>query len=127
MANRGWKSWRNIKVSGGKIVDDNPEPASKYHNIPCVYEGIRFDSKAERDYYSNNLLPRYRRGQVKWFLRQVPFDLPGNVTYRADFIEFLADGKIRVVDVKGHFTYVFGIKKKQVEALYPVKIECVRG
>ena len=123
---RGWKCWRNVKVVNGKIADSQPFPETKYHNIPCVYDGIRFQSKAERDYYSSNLLPRYRAGQVKWFLRQTPFHLPGNVTYRADFIEFLADGTVRVIDVKGHFTYVFQIKRKQVEALYPIRIECVR-
>jgi hypothetical protein len=58
-------------------------------------------------------------------LRQVPCDLPGNVKYRVDFLEFYPDGSVRFVDVKGMETPSFIMKKKQVEALYPVRIETV--
>ena len=122
MRNRGWNQWRGAKVVNGKVVQGQDNAPSKFHNIPCEADGIKFQSKRERDYYTQNLLPRYKRGEVKWFLLQVPFRLTGGVVYRADFLEILQDGKIRVVDVKGHRTQVYRNKKKQVEALYPVRI-----
>jgi len=62
-------------------------------------------------------------GIVLFWLRQVPFHLPGNVTYKVDFQVFYADGTIRFIDVKGMRTPGFIRNKKMVEALYPVEIE----
>lgn len=86
--------------------------------------GIKFDSKKEARYYQELLL-RVRAGEVLFFLRQVPIDLPGNVKYRVDFQEFHADGSVHFVDVKGMQTKDFKMKKKQVEDLYPLEIELV--
>lgn len=58
-----------------------------------------------------------------FYLRQVPFHLPGGVVYRVDFQEFHANGAVRFVDVKGHRTESYKAKKRMVEALYPVEIE----
>ena len=58
-----------------------------------------------------------------WFLRQVPFHLPGKIVYRVDFVEFHKDGSVHFVDVKGFENTVSKNKIKQTEALYPVKIE----
>jgi len=96
----------------------------KYNAVKTDVDGIRFDSKKEARYYVNLKL-RKEAGDVVFFLRQVPFHLPGNVTYRVDFQEFLADGTVRFVDVKGFSTKTFVMKKKMVESLYPVEIEVV--
>jgi hypothetical protein len=97
---------------------------SKYKNKRTTRYGINFASIKEADYY-DGLLLRHRAGEISYFLRQVPFHLPGGVKYLADFLEVYPDGKIKVIDVKGFQTNVFKLKKKQVEALYPVKIEIV--
>ena len=94
----------------------------KYNAKRTVCDGIKFDSKKEAAYYGR-LKMLVSAGEVIFFLRQVPFHLPGGVTYRVDFQEFLADGSIRFVDVKGMQTPEFKAKKKMVEALYPVEIE----
>ena len=97
----------------------------KYNAQPTVVDEIRFDSKAEANYYSQ-LLIRKQAGEVVTFLRQVPFHLPGGVRYVVDFLEFHADGTVHFVDVKGVETATFKAKKKQVEELYaPIKIEVV--
>lgn len=96
----------------------------KYHAEPIVHDGYRFDSKKEGQYYLDLKL-RVKSGEVAYFLRQVPFHLPGNVTYRVDFLVFLSTGTHKYVDVKGYQTKEFIRNKKQVEALYPVKIEVV--
>lgn len=107
------------------IVQPRQQGKSKYKNVSTVVDGIRFDSKAEATYYGY-LKNLNEFGQVTHFLRQVPFDLPGGVKYKLDFLVFYADGKVDYVDVKGAFTDIFILKKKQVEDLYPVKIRCLK-
>lgn len=94
---------------------------SKYGNKKTVVDDITFDSKKEADYYCELKLLK-RTGRVIMFLMQVPFYLPGGVVYKADFMVFYDDGLVDVVDTKGVRTPVYIMKKKQVEALYPVTI-----
>ena len=82
---------------------------------------IKFQSRKEARYFDKLQLAE-RSGELVFFLRQVPFHLPGGVTYRVDFQEFWRDGTVRFVDVKGHRTKEYIRAKKQVEALYPVEI-----
>lgn len=84
-------------------------------------DGISFTSKKEARYYQALCL-RQKAGEVLFFLRQVPFHLPGNVRYVVDFAEFLSDGTVCFVDVKGMKTEQYKTKKKLVEALYPIQI-----
>lgn len=96
---------------------------SKYKNVHAVVNGIRFDSIKEANYYKYVVFPSLATGEFTMCLRQVPFHLPGNVIYKLDFLEFHADGTVHAVDVKGMQTATFILKKKQVEALYPIRIE----
>ena len=100
-------------------------PRHKFNAKPIEYDGIRFDSKKEAQYY-NQLKLRQKAGDVIFFLRQVPFDLPGGVKYRVDFQVFLKDGTVEFIDIKGMETKEFILKKKQVEALYPIKIKVIK-
>jgi hypothetical protein len=89
------------------------------------YDGIKFDSKLEANYYLH--LKRLQQiGDVIFFLRQTPFHLPGNVTYRVDFQIFWSNGHITFDDVKGMETKEFIRAKKQVEDIYPVVINVVK-
>lgn len=97
----------------------------KFNAVAVEHDGIRFDSKAEGRYYMDLKL-RKLAGEVVFFLRQVPFHLPGGTSYRVDFQEFHTDGTVHFVDVKGMVTKEFTKAKKQVEALYPVEIEVVK-
>lgn len=94
----------------------------KFGARPTEVDGIRFDSKKEARYFQK-LRIREAAGEVLFFLRQVPFHLPGGVRYVVDFQEFHADGTVHFVDVKGMETPEFRAKKKQVEALFPITIE----
>lgn len=98
---------------------------SKYGAEPTEVDGIRFDSKAEARYYQQLKL-RVQNGEVRYFLRQVPFHLPGGVRYVVDFMEVHVDGSVHWVDVKGIETAMFRTKKRLVESLYPVTIEVTR-
>jgi hypothetical protein len=98
----------------------------KYRAIPDERDGIKFPSRSEARYY-DMLKLRQAGGEVLFFLRQVPFHLPGGVKYVCDFLEFWSDGSCHVIDVKGMETPAFKAKKRQVEALYPgVTIEVVK-
>jgi len=95
---------------------------SKYGNKKTVVDGIKFDSKKEADYYVRLKLAK-QSGDLVMFQMQVPFLLPGGVKYLVDFQEFWADGAVRFVDVKGHRTKEYIMKKKMVEDVhYPVVI-----
>jgi len=98
----------------------------KFGAIRCESNGVKFPSKLEKRYYEK-LKILQKTGELVMFLRQPLFDLPGGVTYRADFMEFYPDGTVRVVDVKGMpQTEAFKAKKKIVESIYPIEIEVVK-
>jgi len=88
-------------------------------------DGIKFDSKLEARYYSKLKIAQ-ESGDLVFFLRQVPFHLPGGVRYVVDFQEFWADGEVKFTDVKGMETAEFKTKKKLVESLYPITINVVK-
>ena len=94
----------------------------KFNAVKTELDGINFDSKKEAKYYTELKL-RMKAGEVVFFLRQVPLDLPGKVKYRIDFQEFHSDGTVHFIDVKGKKTDMYIAKKKMVEALYPIEIE----
>ena len=96
----------------------------KFNAIQTICDGISFPSKKQAKYYQDLKL-RKVAGEITFFLREVPFDLPGNTKYRVDFQEFHSDGTVHFVDVKGYETKDFIMKKKMVESLYPVEIEIV--
>lgn len=95
---------------------------SKYNSKKTVVDGITFDSKKEAKYYCDLKVLR-QKGEVLMFLRQVPFHLPGGITYRVDFQIFWAKGEVEFVDTKGFKTQEYIIKKKLVETHYPVTIK----
>ena len=99
--------------------------AHKYHAKRTTIDGINFDSQKEANYYCELKL-RQKAGEILFFLRQIPFDLPGNIRYFVDFQEFRSDKTIHFIDVKGVLTKEFIMKKKMVESLYPIEIEIVK-
>jgi hypothetical protein len=102
-----------------------PNPR-KYRNEPSYsVDEKRFDSKLERDYYEQLVL-RWEAGDIRWFIRQVPFELEGGVVYRADFLVVTTAGDLEVVDTTGLMTQVKANKLKQVKARYGIEVKVVR-
>lgn len=93
----------------------------KFNAVKTVRDGIKFHSKKEAKRYDELVLLK-ASGEVLFFLRQVPFHLPGNVKYLCDFMVFWADDTVSFEDVKGMKTATYIMKKKMVEALHPIKI-----
>ncbi len=97
----------------------------KFRAKPVNDGGHYFASKLEHNFYLSLELKK-KIGLVLFFLRQVPFHLPGGVKYICDYQIFYSDGQISFVDVKGVETSEFIAKKKIVEAMYPVTIDVIK-
>lgn len=93
----------------------------KFNAKKTEVDGIIFSSKKEAAYYGQLRLAQ-KAGDLLFFLRQIPFHLPGGVRYVCDFAEFWKSGEVRFVDVKGFRHPMYILKRKQVEALFPIEI-----
>ncbi|MFP3377089.1 DUF1064 domain-containing protein [Bacillus sp. SIMBA_069] len=101
---------------------------SKYNNKKVKLDGHVFDSKAEADYYFG-LKIRQAAGEITSFELQPRFTLQPvftnngkkfvAITYIADFMVYLPNGDVEVVDIKGMVTETFAVKKKMFEYKYP--------
>ncbi|MCM3736426.1 DUF1064 domain-containing protein [Bacillus cytotoxicus] len=101
---------------------------SKYNNKKVELDGHVFDSKAEADYYKG-LKMRQAAGEVQGFELQPSFKLQPAftkngkrflaITYKADFMIYLPNGDVEVVDIKGMETETFKVKMKMFEYKYP--------
>lgn len=104
--------------------------SSKYRAVPTVVDGIRFDSKAEAEYYRRLKVCR-DNSEIWFFLRQVPFDLPGGYKHRVDFMVFNINGcdecEYEIIEIKGKDISTGKLKRKQVEELYGVKVHVLRA
>ncbi len=104
---------------------------SKYGSHALVYEGVRYHSKAELRFEMRLRLLR-AAGRVAWWVRQVPFALPGDEKtirakkYLLDFLVVLDTGLTRLIDVKGFQTQNSATKISVVQATHHVTIELVR-
>lgn len=107
-----------------------PKPAakkSKFKNIRCQSaDGKNFASRLERDYYEQLLL-RWKAGDLRWFILQPNFALEGGVVYRADFLVVTSTGTVEVIDTKGCMTREAKNKLKQLKARYGIEVQLVRS
>ena len=106
---------------------------NKYYNKRVIYDGKKFDSLKERNYYM--ILKNYEKnGRIRELKTQVPFELIPSykingktirkVRYYADFTYVSnSDNNFHVVDTKGVKTEVYKLKKKLFEYKYQMEIE----
>jgi len=115
-------------ISKGRPTQPLVSPKkSKFKNIRCrSADGKNFASKLERDYYEQLLL-RWKAGDVLWFIRQPRFDLEGGVVYVADFLVVTKPGDVEVIDTKGHLLPDCRNKLKQLKARYGIEVRLVRS
>lgn len=88
-------------------------------------DGHHFASTLEWKYFKHLELLK-KSGEVLFFLKQVPFHLPGGVKYVVDYQVFYSNGDICFIDVKGMETDTYKVKVKIVEDIYPIKIKIVK-
>ncbi len=103
---------------------DQVSKSNKHRSVIAECDGIKFSSKKEARYYQE-LRARQHIGEVKFFLMQVPFRLPGNAKHLLDFMEFWTDGSVHFVEVKGQDLPLGKLKRHQVEEIYGIRIVVV--
>lgn len=107
----------------------------KYHNKKTMFDGIKFDSKKESQYYAI-LKVLEKAGKIRDLKLQVEFVLietfrVGDKTYRktkyiADFTYYDDKDKLHVIDVKSEATRkdkTYQLKKKLMAWKYGIEIE----
>lgn len=92
-------------------------------------DGIVFGSKLEMRYYLEVVKPGYTSGGIRHFEVQKPFELQPkyrhggkavrSIVYLADFYIEYADGRVAVIDTKGHPDSVALMKRKMFWYKYP--------
>lgn len=107
---------------------------SKYGNRKVDLDGHTFDSQMEARYYQQLKWLKQAK-QIKDFKLQPRFTLleafekdgekHRKIEYVADFKVEHLDGSVEIVDVKGHETKDFLIKKKLFHYRYPHKLSIV--
>lgn len=109
----------------------NPLPVTnKHHSIITEADGIKFGSKKESRIF-RELQARQHNGELKFFLLQVPFILPGKTDsgrrfkHYLDFMAVRTDGQIEYIEVKGRDLPVGKMKRRQVEEIYGINIEVI--
>jgi len=86
-------------------------------------KGIKFPSLLEARCY-NVLNSMQESGKILFFLRQIPFDLPGNMKHFVDFLVF-RENDILFIEAKGRDLAVGRNKRLQVEDLNNIDIHVV--
>jgi hypothetical protein len=120
------------KVDPNKLWEDHLEkknaPRSKYGNKWVVIDNIKFQSTGEGNFYLE-LKDRQRRGDIKEFKRQVPFEFVIDGIrigkYITDFVVLNYDGTLDVIDYKSRFTAVMALylmKKQLMMVCYQVLV-----
>ncbi len=108
-------------LANGSATIANAPKKNKYNATRVAIDGINFASKAEGDFYIQLKILQAAK-KISHFFMQVPIHLPGGIKYVLDFLVVGMNGELTYFDRKGFRTPIFILKKKQVEALYPIKI-----
>jgi hypothetical protein len=104
--------------------------SNKFHAKITEADGIRFHSKKEARIF-RELQARQHMKEIKFFLMQVPFLLPGvsdngkRTRHYLDFMAIRDDGEIEYIEVKGRDLPMGKLKRRQTEELYGIKIQVV--
>jgi len=135
---------RNLHWKESDLKNQNngtkPKKLSKYRNTKVEYDGMKFDSIKEKNYYIELKL-RQKAGEIAKIECQVPIyywslyetenkdkGFAKRYAYIADFKITYPDGHFEIIDVKGdkkHLTREFKHKRMIIEKLYNVKIKIV--
>ena len=118
-----------IKSKQKPLTQAYTSNSNKYGAVKAEINGIKFDSKAEAEYFSKLLLAK-KAGEITEIILQPEYTLQEAYTrengekvrairYRADFLITLADGSQQVIDVKGKKTKEYIIKRKMLLRKYP--------
>lgn len=112
------------------IPEYKRQSKNKMRAVICEVDNLRFPSKKHRNHYLLLKAMQFA-GEIKFILREVPFDLPGYydngrvVRHYVDFAICLPNDTYRYQEVKGRDLPLGKLKRKQVEDIYKIQIELV--
>ena len=75
----------------------------KYHNVKCEYNGLKFDSKTEMEYYKY-LLGLQEKGIVKEIKTQIKYSLSGHTIWigtQAEYDAISSKNSTTIYFIKG--------------------------
>lgn len=96
---------------------------NKYGAKKCTYNNLNFPSQLEANCYAY-LKNQQECGIVKYIIRQVPFDLPGNAKHLIDFMAVTEKGNI-FIESKGRDLPLGKLKRGQVMELYDIVVHLI--
>lgn len=101
-----------------------PMAKNKYNNVRCSYNGVKFQSMLERDFYI--WISKHAEKYGFTFEFQVPYQITSKSKYFADFVLTSKD-KVIVIDVKSKatITQVFKLKKDIMFAKHNIDVKIV--
>jgi len=110
-----------MTVQEYRQMQENIAIKNKYNAKKTKYNDRTYDSQREANRAAEiDLL--IKAGEVIQVFYQVPFNLPGDITYKADFVILWRDGHWSVEDAKGAKTDVYKLKKKLMYSTYEILI-----
>lgn len=107
------------------------KPHSKYGNVRCELDGLKFDSKAERDYFAA-LRMRELAGEVRSIAVHPFWDVSVNgveiCRVEMDFSFYdIREKRTRIIDVKGCDNPLSKIKRRLLRAVHGYDVEVVQA
>jgi hypothetical protein len=113
-------------VASIEQVYGNAAPKQNKYHVAAredrFYAGKLYASKKEA-LKAQELDLRVKAGDIKGYLIQVPFRLPGGTSHRLDFAILNLDNTVTWLEVKGRDLPMGKLKRKQVEELYHITIK----
>lgn len=102
-------------------ISPNGPKAHKYGAREVWVDNIRFGSKLEAGHYEQLKLLK-AAGEIRTFLRQVPFSLPGGTRHVVDWM-IIRDGQPALfAESKGSDLPMGRLKRKQVKDIHGIDI-----
>ena len=92
----------------------------KFGAVRCERDGKKFPSKLESACF-DILKSMQQKKEILFFLRQIPFDLPGNHIHRIDYCVFTEENVI-FIEAKGRDLPQGKMKREQVEDIFGINI-----
>ena len=112
------------KDPGAPSPPQREKRRNKYNARKTEYNGHIYDSAHEAQ-IAQQMDFRLRAGEIRGWIPQVEFNLPGSVKYRADFVVLRNDGRYDVVDAKSEATRkdkAYRIKRRQMQEVLGIEI-----
>jgi hypothetical protein len=115
---------RKVESLGGARVEPSaaykPSNAAKYRSQPTWRDGMRFPSRLQAKHYDELKLLK-AAGLIRYFIREVRFDLPGAI-HRIDWGIVMGNGELIWAESKGRDLSMGKLKRKQTEQIYGIEI-----